>query len=171
MELVEGNASSPVRVYIYEDLQCSDCQALRELLDQKLLPRYGSRVAFVHRDFPLPRHEWARDAALAGKWIYARNPQLGVEFRREILSEQNRMTAAILPSWLRQFALRHHLDPDGITGALSDAKLLAALEQDIQAGAGRGVKKTPTAYIGNQAFIETILYEDVAHALDVELGH
>ena len=30
--LVEGNAESPVRLVVYEDLQCGDCRALRELL-------------------------------------------------------------------------------------------------------------------------------------------
>jgi len=33
--LVEGNASSPVRVVIYEDLQCSDCAAFRKMLENK----------------------------------------------------------------------------------------------------------------------------------------
>ncbi|NWF85183.1 MAG: thioredoxin domain-containing protein, partial [Bryobacteraceae bacterium] len=56
---VEGNPSSPVRVVIYEDLQCSDCAAFRKMLDEKLLPRYGSKVAFEHRDFPLAKHSWA----------------------------------------------------------------------------------------------------------------
>ncbi len=171
VEIIEGNPASKVKVYIYEDLQCSDCLTLRTLLDEKLLPRYGSRVAFVHRDYPLPKHEWAREAALAGRWIYERNHVAGIEFRREILSEQNHITLQGLPSWLRLFALRNHLDPDGATQCLSDHQLLADLEHDIQAGAGRGVKKTPTLYIGNVSFVETILYEDVAHALDIELGH
>ena len=171
VEIVEGNPASAVKVFLYEDLQCSDCQTLREILDQKLLPKYGRRVAFIHRDFPLPKHEWARDAAIAGRWIYERNTKAGIEFRREVLSEQNHLTVQGLPSWLRQFALRNHLDPDGITNCLSDGRLIAALEQDIQAGSGRGVKKTPTVYIGNQSFVETIIYEDIAHALDVELGH
>ena len=57
--LVEGNAESPVRLVVYEDLQCGDCRALRELLDQVVLPRYGAQVAVEHRDFPLPKHPWA----------------------------------------------------------------------------------------------------------------
>ena len=44
--LVEGKADSPVRVLIYEDLQCPDCADFRVMLDQKLLPKYGAKVAF-----------------------------------------------------------------------------------------------------------------------------
>ena len=35
-QVVEGNPSSPVRVLIYEDLQCPDCAAFRKMLDEKL---------------------------------------------------------------------------------------------------------------------------------------
>ena len=105
-ELVEGNPASPVRVLIYEDLQCPDCLTLRNLLDEKLLPRYGSRVAFIHRDFPLGKHDWARPAAVAARWVYQQDPDLGITFRREILSEQDHITAAGLNRWLLEFARR-----------------------------------------------------------------
>ena len=39
--------------------------AFRRMLDEKLLPKYGDEVAFVHRDFPLAKHAWARQAAAA----------------------------------------------------------------------------------------------------------
>ena len=77
-DIVEGNPASPVRVLIYEDLQCRDCQQFRTLLDEKILPRYGTRVAFVHRDFPLGKHDWARAAADRGRAGFTeRNPAIG----------------------------------------------------------------------------------------------
>lgn len=170
MEMVEGNPASGIRVVIYEDLQCGDCLAFRTLLDDKLLPRYGSKVAFVHRDFPLGKHDWARFAAIAGRWVYERNHELGITFRREIMSEHDHLTAESLKSWVREFARRNNMSQDGIEASLSDPRLTAAVEQDLQGGIGRGVRKTPTVWIGNQTFIETILYEDIAQALDLELG-
>ena len=41
--LVEGRAGSPVRVLIYEDLQCPDCASFRVMMDQQILPKYGGR--------------------------------------------------------------------------------------------------------------------------------
>jgi protein-disulfide isomerase len=169
-EIVEGNSLSPVRVVIYEDLQCSDCQNLRTLMDQKILPRYGSRVAFVHRDLPLPRHDWARPAAVAGRWVYEQNHALGIVFRREIMSEQNHLTAGSLPNWLLEFARRNNLSQKGIVDSLSDPRLLNLVDQDYLAGVARGVSKTPTIYAGGQIFVETIIYEDIARALDLELS-
>ncbi len=169
-DIVEGNPASPVRVLIYEDLQCPDCRQFRALLDQKILPRYGTRVAFVHRDFPLGKHEWARAAAIAGRWISERNPQLGVTYRREIMAEQDHVTPSTLKPWLVEFARRNKLDEEGIVAALTDAKLAALVDQDYLGGVGRGISHAPTVYVGNQSLVETIMYEDLARLLDTELG-
>ncbi|MDE3198161.1 MAG: DsbA family protein [Acidobacteriota bacterium] len=169
-ELVEGNPVSPVRVVIYTDLQESDCLRLRSILDDKLLPKYGKRVAFVHRDFPLSRHDWARQAAIAARWVVGQDPYLALVFRREILSEQQHLTAATLRPWLTEFAVRNKLDPQGIVAALSDRRLGSLVDQEYQGALARGVTTAPTIIIGNQKFTDTILYEDIARALDIELG-
>ena len=169
-DIVEGNPASPVKVTIYEDLQCADCQNFRTLLDEKILPKYGVRVAFVHRDFPLGKHEWARAAAVAARWVYEQNPRLGIVFRREIMSEQTHLTTDSLKPWLIQFARRNNLSEEAITAALTDQRLLSLVDQDLMGGVARGVAHTPTVYIGNQSLVETILYDDLARLLDNALA-
>ncbi len=169
-EIVEGNPSSPVKVIIYEDLQCSDCQTFRTLMDEKILPRYGSKVAFLHRDFPLPKHDWARQAAVVARWVYEQNHGLGIVFRRELLSEQNHLSPASFRVWIREFARRNQLDEVAIEKSITDSRLLGLIDQDYMAAVARGVSKTPSVYVGNQPFIEIVIYEDLAKALDVELG-
>jgi protein-disulfide isomerase len=169
-EIVEGNPLSPVRVVIYEDLQCTYTQNFRTLLDQKLLPRFANRVAFVHRDLPLPRHDWARAAAVAARWVYEKNQALGIVFRREIMSEQAHLTPGTLQNWLLEFARRNNLDQNGITASLSDPRLLNLVDQDYLAAVARGVSRTPTIYAGGQIFVETIIFDDLAKALELELS-
>jgi protein-disulfide isomerase len=169
-DIMEGNPASTVKVLIYEDLQCSDCATFRTLLDQKLLPKYGSRVAFVHRDFPLGKHDWARPAAVGARWVYEQDSELGIEIRRELLSEQNNITAQSIKPWLLEFASRHNLDPKGMSAALVDPRIIALVDQDRQSAVARGVKATPTVYVGGVSFVETIVYEDVARAIDDALA-
>ena len=169
-EMVEGNPSSTVRVVIYEDLQCSDCQNLRTLLDEKILPRYGKRVAFVHRDLPLPKHDWARAAAVAGWWVYEKDHDLGITFRREIMSEQSHLSSASLPAWLREFARRNNLNQEALVDSLNDPRLLQRVDQDYLAAVARGVSRTPTIYVGGKILVETIIYDELARALDLELS-
>lgn len=169
--IVEGNPASPVKVVIYEDLQCGDCRGFRALLDEKLLPKYGARVAFIHRDFPLGRHDWARPAAIAGRWVAAQSNQLAVIYQRELYSEQNNITLAGLKPWLAEFAARNHLDSRAIVDSLSDPALIAAVDQDLQSARGRGVTKTPTVFIGSASLAETIVYDDIARAIDEAIPH
>jgi protein-disulfide isomerase len=169
-EMVEGNRASSVKVIIYEDLQCSDCLTFRTLMDEKLLSRYGSCVAFLHRDMPLPKHEWARPAAIAGRWVYEKNAALGIVFRRELMAEQSHITLSSLKFWLREFARRNKLDESAIVESLTDARLVILIDQDYMAAVARGVSKTPSVFVGGQPFTEIIIYEDLARALDIELG-
>jgi protein-disulfide isomerase len=169
-DVVEGNPASTVKVLIFEDLQCGDCARFETLLDQKILPKYGSRVAFIHRDFPLAKHDWALPAAIAARWVWEQDSQLGIIFRRELMSEQDDITPRNLRNWLVEFAARNRLEQKGILDALKDPRLTALVDQDRQAGVARGITNTPTACVGGQIFAETIIYEDLARALDEALA-
>jgi protein-disulfide isomerase len=169
-DVVEGNRTSPVKVFIYGDLQCSGCARLRVMLDEKILPKYGSKVAFIHRDFPLGRHEWARSAAIAARWVYEQNPPLGIVLRRELMSEQDSITPQNLKPWLVEFAARNKLDQKGILDSLSDQRLNTLIDQDRQSAEARGISTVPTVIADGQSLAGTIIYEDLARVLDEALA-
>jgi protein-disulfide isomerase len=169
-DVVEGNPASPVRVLIYEDLQSGRGAQFQQMLQDKLLPRYGSRVAFVHRDFVLARHDWAGQAAIAARWAWEQSNVLGIQIRREILAEHESITARNLKDWLIDFAYRNHLDPKGIVDSLADKRLGALVDQDQQAAMARGVTQAPTIYVGGISFAQDIIYDDLVRVLDDALG-
>ena len=80
------------------------------------------------------------------------------------------LPSADLNGWLLNFAARNHLDQKGIIDSLTDPKFNALVDQDRQAAVARGVERTPTVYVGGLALVETILYEDLARALDEALA-
>jgi len=168
--MVEGLAESKVRVLIYEDLQCPDCADFRRLMDDKLLPRYATRVAFIHRDFPLAKHAWARQAALAARYFAERKPELGLAYRRQILASIQETTADNFKERLAQFARANGVDPAAAVAALNDARLASLVERDFQDGVARGVVHTPTVFVNGRAFIESISFEDISEALDDALA-
>jgi len=168
--IVEGLAESKVRVLIYEDLQCSDCAAFRQMLDEKLLPRYATRVAFVHRDFPLAKHAWARKAAVAARYFAERKPELGLAYRRYALAGIEKTTPANFNDRLAQFAREHGLDPAPALAALSDARLAALVERDFQDGVARGVVHTPTVLVNGNTFVEQFSLDEISGALDDALA-
>ncbi len=168
--LIEGSAQSPVRVVIYEDLQCPDCADFRVMLDEKLLPRYASTVRFEHHDFPLSKHAWARKAAIAAHFFEENQPGLGLAYRKYSLMNLRNITADNFNDRLSEFAKAHGVDPVKAVASLSDARLAAVVEEDYQEGVARGIAHTPTVLVNGRPFVETIVAEDVAKAIDAELA-
>jgi protein-disulfide isomerase len=168
--LIEGLAQSPVRVIVYEDLQCPDCADFRVMLDEKLLPRYASTVRFEHRDFPLAKHAWARKAAIAARFFEEAQPGLGLAYRKHAMAHLREITADNFNDRLSQFAKDHAVDPAKAVAALSDERLAALVEEDYQDGVARGIAHTPTVLVNGRPFVETFPVEDVAKAIDAELA-
>ncbi len=167
---MDGKADSPVRVIIYEDLQCSDCADFRIMLDQKLLPKYADRVAFIHRDFPLARHLWARPAAIASRHFASVDPKLSTEFRQHVMANQRDITAENFQEKLVAFAKAKGQDSAKVLAALGNPGYAAAVELDFQDGVARGVSKTPTAYVNAKAYIETFTFEEISKGIDQALA-
>ncbi len=167
---VEGNAKSPVRVVVYEDLQCPDCAAFRRMMDEHLLPKYGARAAFEHRDFPLAKHAWARQAAAAARFFDSVNPALGVRYRRHTMENIRHTTVENFADRLSTFADQHGIDSERARQSLADPKIAAAVEADFQEGVARGVAKTPTVFVDGEPFIERFDLEAIAKSIDAALA-
>ncbi len=168
--LTEGRAGSPVHVLIYEDLQCSDCAAFRRMMDEKILPRYAEKVEFVHRDFPLAKHRWARRAAIAARFFAGRKPELGLEYRRYTMAGILDTDEGNFEDRLARFAREHGVNPQEAVAALKDERLAALVEQDYQDGVARGVAKTPTVFVNGTPFIEHFSFEEIAKGIDQALA-
>jgi protein-disulfide isomerase len=168
--LVEGVAQSPVRVLIYEDLQCPDCADFRRMLDTQLLPRYAATVRFEHRDFPLAKHAWARKAAIAARFFEETRPGLGLEYRKYTMGHQLEINADNFNDQLSRFAKEHGVDPSKALAALADKRLADLVEKDFEEGTARGIAHTPTVLVNGKPFIETFSFEEVSAAIDAELA-
>jgi protein-disulfide isomerase len=168
--LVEGNPAGTVRVLIFEDLQCGDCAVLRQMMDEKILPKFGSKVAFEHREFPLPKHNWARHAAVAARHFHQIRPDLGLAWRRHALEQRASISAENFSDKLSQFATKHGADPKQAVSAMTDDRLLAEVEQDYKDGIARGVSRTPTVFVNGQPFVETFTFEELSAGIEKALA-
>jgi protein-disulfide isomerase len=168
--VVEGLASSPVRVIAYEDLQCPDCATYRKMLDEKLLAAYGAKVAFEHRDFPLPKHSWARPAAVVARFFHDVKPELGIEWRRHLLFSIRATTSENFLDRLKAFASKHGVRPERAVAALDEVRYRDLVEKDCQEGVARGVSHTPTVFVDGEPFVETFTFEQLSKAIDAALA-
>jgi protein-disulfide isomerase len=167
--LTEGRAGSRVRVLIFEDLQCSDCANFRVMMDRQILPKYGDRVLFLHRDFPLAKHLCARPAAIAARFFAEKDPQLGLEYRRQALATIDQTTPDNFKNRVAEFARSHGLSPSDALAALENPRYAELVEKDYQDGVGRGVVHTPTVLVNGTPFVETFTFEEISKGIDAAL--
>ena len=167
---IEGKADSPVRVIEYEDLACGDCADYRTMLDDHLLPKFGGRVAFLHKDFPLAKHIWAARAAVAGRFFASKNAETALAFRHYCLVSRYEITSENFTEKLAAFAVAHDLDPQEAVASLQDVNLQKLVNKDYQEAVARGVSKTPTVYVNGKPFIETFAVEDISASIEAALA-
>ena len=162
---IEGNPNGVVRVIAYGDLQCPDSAAYRRMLDENLLARYGREVAFEDREFPLAKHDWAREAAIAAVYFASVSGQLAVAFRRYCYAHQGTISKDDIPDRIREFALLH-----GLEGDVDKAAFAAQVDSECKEGLARGVARTPTVFIRDRTLVETFTLEQISAAIDHALA-
>src|SRR5204863_6007375 len=61
----EGATGTVIRVEVFSDYQCPGCKQLHESTLRSLRDEFvnAGKVQIVHREFPLPMHQYARQAA------------------------------------------------------------------------------------------------------------
>lgn len=145
-----------VAIVVFEDLQCPDCSRAAPLLREAAK---SYKIPEVRYDFPLPKHAWAREAAIYAKFFDAKSEALGGAFRDYIFANQPVIGKDNLRSYAEKFAAEHKLalpssvDPKG--------ELDRKVQRDIDAGRSVGVQRTPTIYVVSAARVGTPFVEVV----------
>jgi hypothetical protein len=63
---IRGNPEAAVTLEEFGDFECTSCAKLATFLD-RLIKEHHPRVRLIFRNFPLPTHRFAREAALASE--------------------------------------------------------------------------------------------------------
>lgn len=149
-------AGAKVAIVIFEDLQCPDCARAHPLVYDV---SKAQNVPVVRYDFPLPRHDWAFQAAVLARYFDSKSEKLGEGWRVYVYGRQPDLTPDNLLSHAQRYAQANNLqlpfvvDPDG--------KLAAKVKANFQLGQKIGVQHTPTIWVvGNtttaEPFVEVV---------------
>ena len=138
----KGGADAKVVIVEYSDFQCPACQAAAGIGDE-LVERYNDSIKFVYRNFPLRSiHTQAQKAAEAAECV----KDLGGDYwaYHDILFENQN---ALYPNNLKDYAGRIGVDIDA---CLDSGAMSGVVESDVNEGLQKGVRATPTFFIGTQ---------------------
>jgi len=172
-QVLNGAATSKVRIEVFSDLQCPACRNLFLNIIQPVMEEYQDKVSVIYYEFPLNMHQYAYPAARYIAAAAELGPQQVLSVYEAIFTDQ--------PYWINDGNLE-----DSVSKALSTedflrvrqilrdenslAEINKKIEKEQSLGRRRGVKSTPTLFIsysGKEEKIEGALsYQVIKLFLD-----
>jgi len=144
---IRGNPQAPVTLEEFGDFQCPPCGNIAVFIDE-LVKEYGPRLRIVFRNFPLPNHKHAREAALAAE-------AAGLQGRfwemHDVLYREQAVwsKADNVPALFNGYAGMIGLNLDQFKKDVDGGKTKARVDSDHERGDSLGVQSTPTVFINN----------------------
>lgn len=157
-----GPDDAKVTVVEYSDFECPYCSQAATVVSG-LKEKYGDRVRFVFRQFPLSFHPHADLAAQASLAAHAQ----GKFWPFHDLLFQNQK--ALEREALEGYAKEAGLDVAAFAKALDEETYAAAVREDLALGEEVGVSGTPTMMVNRQRVANPTSIEAVSALIDAEL--
>jgi len=166
-DYVAGDRESEVIFMEFSDLQCPACKGYYPLIEE-LKTQYSDRVAFVIRDFPLPFHVQARDAAYA---LRAAKAQGAFDEMRALIFEGQETWGGNTraATFFERYAEELELDMVQFNADVESEAFRTEVANDVAKGRALNVNSTPTFLLnGEKITAQTV--EQFALLLDDALA-
>jgi protein-disulfide isomerase len=158
-----GPANAPIEMIEFSDFQCPFCLRANPTVTQ-VLTKYGDRIRFVYRHYPLPNHPNARPAAEAAQC--ANEQGKFWPYHDQLFTRAGRLN----DDDLKKVAGEVGLDAGKFDSCVATHKYKADVDADIKAGDEAGVSGTPAFFINGRALTGAQPYEAFTRIIDEELA-
>jgi len=162
-------AATGARVVIqhFSDYQCPFCARVGPQI-QQIRERYGNRIRFVWRDYPLPFHDKAMLAAEAAREAFAQRGNAGFwRYHDTLFENQQHLERADL----ERYAQEQGLDMARFRAALDNHIHQAAIRDDMAAADATGASiGTPAFFINGKFVAGALPFEEFQRRIDAALN-
>lgn len=162
---IAGGKDAKVTIVEFSDFQCPFCAKGADLL-KEIKKKYGNKVKVAFKNFPLPFHNHAEQAAVAGLCANEQGADYFWKMHDAMFANQE----ALDPEGLKKTAKAIGLKMDGFEKCLAENKYLPQVKSDIEDGRKVKVKSTPTFFINGQLINGAQPMEVFAEIIDEELA-
>jgi protein-disulfide isomerase len=158
---VRGKADAPVVLVEFADYQCPYCQKIHPDLD-KLQKEFGSKLALVYKDYPLPMHPYAQKAAEAARCA-------GVQGKFWEFHDQLFAGKKLQLSDLKEEARTLNLDADRFDKCLDGGSEAASVDKDRKEATSLGLTGTPSFFVNGHFFSGVLSYAALRDMVEQQL--
>lgn len=155
-----GPTDARVTVVEFSDFECPFCRQAFPIV-RELMVKYGDRVRFVYRDFPVRAiHDHAQKAAEAGACADAQGKFWALH------DKIFQSVPAITVPDVKRYAQEVGLDTSKFNTCIDAGQFAAEVERDLADGIALGVRGTPTWFINGHKIEGVIPRETFIQILD-----
>lgn len=166
---VKGNPNGKIVIVEFSDFECPYCLRFQET-GKQILSKYGDKIKWVFKDFPLDFHKNAMGAHLAATCVQQLKPENFWKFYDTIFNP-NRTSKVFEKEFLRENAINLGISPSAYDECIKNPKTFEKVQNNIEEGTKNGVSGTPAFFIngrkitGAQPFsvFEEIIQEELAN--------
>jgi len=160
---VRGNPNAPVMIVEFSDYQCPYCHQAEPTLEAVLV-KYGDKVSFSYRDFPLRNiHDHAEIAAEASRCALEQGKFW--DYHDQLFKATNLDKEALIG-----YAKDAKMDDKQFESCLTSGKYRAQIDKDLDEGRKAGVTGTPAFFINGIELSGAQGQDSFARAIDDELS-
>lgn len=160
---MRGNPNAPVMIVEFSDYQCPYCHQAEPTL-AAVLAKYGDKVSFSYRDFPLRSiHDHAEIAAEASRCALEQGKFW--DYHDQLFKATNLDKEALVG-----YAKDAKLDDRQFESCLTSEKYKAQIDKDLDAGQKAGVNGTPAFFINGIELSGVQGQDSFARTIDDELS-
>ena len=166
-----GKEGASVVVVVFSDFQCPFCAKEAKVLRTNFLHQYGSKARLYFKDFPLNIHDWAKDAAVAGRCIYNQEPDAFWEYHDWVFDNQKSFTSQNLETKVGEFLQGKSVDSLKFSQCFKSKETLPKVEESIAEGTALGVSSTPSVFVNGRQLSGSPEWEQLKAIIDYELEY
>jgi len=166
---VKGDKNARVTIVEYSDFQCPFCKRATDNMLPQILKEYDGKVKLVYKQFPLPNHPWAKDAAIASVCAYEQGNEHFWKFHDELFEKQKEITVEKSKEQFEAFAKETGLDTSKFEACLNSPGTATRVENEIKEGQSIGVNSTPT-FVVNGMLVPGANPEGLKAAIEASLS-
>ena len=157
-----GGENAKVTIIEFGCFRCKYTKKAEETRKQ-ILQKYGDKIKFVFRNFPLPSHDLSRETAEASDCALEQDKYW--EYHDQLFANQKNMSVEKIKS----IAADLGLDAKKFNECFDSRKYQQEVEKDHQDGLKSGIYGTPTFFINGRPLVGPRTFEEFVQIIDEEL--
>lgn len=160
---VVGGTNALVTIEEFGDFGCPSCRVWHQAgIQERILAKYGDRVKFVWRDFPVITSQSPK-AAEAAQCAYDQG-----EFweYHDLLFERS---PALSVSALKAYAVELGFDENAFTACLDSGQHKATVERDLREAINLGFRGTPSFVVNGQRLVGPPSYDTLQSIIEASI--